>query len=92
MYEDMKPLFANPVLPLLAIALANHAFQDYGTFEEIVAIPSPADEFLHHLRIKNDMLRTARGKELQSSLFPFHDRLNSKSEEAKSARSIFHEL
>lgn len=57
MYKDMKPLFANPVLPLLAIALADRAFQDYATFEEIEAIPPPADESLHHLRIKKDMLR-----------------------------------
>ena len=57
MYEDMDPLFANPVLPLLAIALADRAFQDYATFEEIEAIPPPADGSLHHLRIKKDMLR-----------------------------------
>lgn len=57
MYEDMEPLFANPVLPLLAIALADRAFQDYGTFEEIEAIPPPADESMHHLRIKKGMLR-----------------------------------
>ena len=57
MYEDMEPLFANPVLPLLAIALADRAFQDYATFEEIEAIPPPADGSLHHLRIKKDMLR-----------------------------------
>jgi len=57
MYEDMEPLFANPVLPLLAIALADHAFQDYASFEEIEAIPPPADGSLHHLRIKKDMLR-----------------------------------
>ncbi len=57
MYENMKPLFANPVLPLLTIALADRAFQDYATFEEIEAIPPPADGSLHHLRIKKDMLR-----------------------------------
>lgn len=57
MYEDMKPLFANPVLPLLAIALADRAFQDYETFKEIEAIPSPADGSLHHLQIKKGMLR-----------------------------------
>ncbi|KAL8823038.1 MAG: hypothetical protein Q9191_006238 [Dirinaria sp. TL-2023a] len=53
----MKPLFANPILPLLAIALADRAFQNYATFEEIEEIPPPADESLHHLRIKKDMLR-----------------------------------
>ena len=57
MYEDMEPLFANPVLPLLAIALADHAFRDHRTFEEIEAIPPPADGSLHHLRIKKEMLR-----------------------------------
>ena len=56
MYEDMEPLFANPVLPLLAIALADQAFQDYGTFEEIKSIPPPEDGSLHHLRIKDEML------------------------------------
>ena len=56
MYEDIEPLFANPVLPLLAIALADRAFQDYATFEEIEAIPPPANESLHHLRIKKNML------------------------------------
>ncbi|KAL9106911.1 MAG: hypothetical protein Q9187_008504, partial [Circinaria calcarea] len=56
MYEDMEPLFANPVLPLLAIALADEAFQDYGTFEEIEAIPPPGDGSLHYIRIKKEML------------------------------------
>lgn len=41
MYEDVELLFANPVLPLLAIALADRAFQDYATSEEIEAIPRP---------------------------------------------------
>ena len=49
MYEDMEPLFANSVLPLLAIALADHAFHDYRTFEEIETIPLPADGSLYHL-------------------------------------------
>ena len=53
----MEPLFANPVLSLLAIALADEAFQDYGTFEEIEAVPPPTDGSLHHLRIKNGMLK-----------------------------------
>ena len=56
MYEEMEPLFANPVLPLLAIALADQAFQDYSTFEEIENIPSSEDRSLHHLRIKDEML------------------------------------
>jgi hypothetical protein len=49
MYKDMEPLFANPVLPLLAIALADHAFQDYRSFEEIEAIPPPPDGSLYYL-------------------------------------------
>ncbi|KAL2054829.1 hypothetical protein ABVK25_005133 [Lepraria finkii] len=53
----MEPLFANPVLPLLAIALADRAFQEYATFEEIEAIPPPVDRSLYHLRIKKDMVR-----------------------------------
>lgn len=57
MYEDMEPLYANPVLPLLAIALADRVFQDYRTVEEIEAIPPPADGSLHHLRIKKEMFR-----------------------------------
>ena len=57
MYKDIEPLFTNPVLPLIAIALADHAFQDYRSFEEIEAIPPPADGSLYHLRIKKDMLR-----------------------------------
>jgi hypothetical protein len=55
LYEDMQLLFANPVLPLLAIALANDVFKDYHTFEEIEAIPPPADGSLHYLRIKKEM-------------------------------------
>lgn len=58
MYENMEPLFANPVLPLLAIALADEAFQDYNTFEEIEAIPPPTDGSLYHLRIKTEMFDT----------------------------------
>ncbi|KAG9773168.1 hypothetical protein KCU88_g5872, partial [Aureobasidium melanogenum] len=57
MYEDMQPLYANPVLPLLAIALADGAFQDYLTFEEIEAIPPPVDGSLHHLRIRKELHR-----------------------------------
>ena len=52
----MEPLFANPVLPLLAVALADDAFQNYRTFEEIEAIPPPVDGSLHHLRIRKQML------------------------------------
>jgi hypothetical protein len=57
MYEDMEPLFANPILPLLAIALADDAFQDYQTSEEIFAIPPPSDGNLHELRIRKELGR-----------------------------------
>ena len=36
---------------MLAIALADGVFKDYTTFEEIFAIPPPADGALHHLEI-----------------------------------------
>jgi len=45
------------VLPLLAIALADNAFQDYQTFNDVEAIPPPADGSLYHLRIRKDLLR-----------------------------------
>lgn len=57
MYEDMEPLYANPVLPLLAIALADGAFKDYESFQDIEAIPPPAQGSLYHLRIKDEMRR-----------------------------------
>lgn len=57
MYENMKSLFTNSVLSLMIIALANHVFQDYESFEEIEKISSPADGSLHYLRIKKNMLR-----------------------------------
>jgi hypothetical protein len=56
MYEDMQPLYANPILPFLAVAIADNAFQDYDTVEEIFAIPPPFDGTLHELRIKEKLL------------------------------------
>ena len=53
----MKSLFTSSILSLLTIALTDRAFQNYATFEEIEVISSLADGFLHHLRIKKDMLR-----------------------------------
>ena len=50
MYEDRKPLFANLVLPLLAIALADNASQDYLIFEGIEAVPSFAVERLKNMQ------------------------------------------
>jgi hypothetical protein len=55
-YEDIEPLYANPVLPLLAIALADDAFVDYQTFAAVEQIPPPADGSMHLLQIKEEML------------------------------------
>ena len=54
-YEDIKPLFINPVLSLLAIVLADKTFQDYNIFKKIEDIPPSKDGFLHYLRIKNEI-------------------------------------
>jgi len=56
-------MFTNPALTLLAIALADRAFQDYGTLAEIEAIPPPTDGSrvlaspLFHLHICKDFPR-----------------------------------
>lgn len=50
MYGDRKPLFANSVLPLFAIALADNASQDYLIIEEIEAIPMFAVERLKNMK------------------------------------------
>jgi hypothetical protein len=55
-YEDIEPLYINPVLPLLAIALADDAFADYHTFAEIEKIPPPADGSMCTLQIKEELL------------------------------------
>ncbi len=57
MYENMKSLFANSILSLLAIALTDDVFRDYFNFAEIEAISSSQNEFLHHFRIKKVMLQ-----------------------------------
>ena len=56
MYEDIEPLFACAMLPALAISLANDAFQDYHSIQEIFAIPPPIASTVHQLRIKEEML------------------------------------
>jgi hypothetical protein len=55
MYEDIEPLFACVMLPTLSIALANNAFMDYQSEEEIFAIPAPIAGTVHPLRIKGEM-------------------------------------
>jgi hypothetical protein len=56
MYEDMDPLFACAMLPALAIALANDAFEDYHTLEDIFNIPAPPAGTSHSLQIRGEML------------------------------------
>jgi carbonic anhydrase len=53
----MQPLFANPMLPLLAIAFASNAFEDYHSFEEIFAIPPPVVGAIYEIRIRKEMLQ-----------------------------------
>jgi hypothetical protein len=54
--EDIEPLYVNPVLPLLAIALAEDAFADFRTFAEIEKTPPPANGSMYPLQIKEGML------------------------------------
>jgi hypothetical protein len=56
MYEAMEPLFACAMLPALVIALANDAFKDYHSLEEIFNIPAPRAGTTHILRIREEML------------------------------------
>ena len=55
-YEKTDTLLINPVLFLLAIALADNAFKDYSTLEEILAIEPPVDEDLCHIEWKDNIL------------------------------------
>jgi hypothetical protein len=57
LYEDMEPLYANPLMPFFAIALADEAFLDYQTFEDIFRIPPPKKGIPFTLRIKQEMYR-----------------------------------
>jgi hypothetical protein len=51
----MEPLYANPIMPVLAIAIADEAFQDYQTVEDIFEIPVPPDGIPFELRIKKEL-------------------------------------
>jgi hypothetical protein len=51
LYEDMEPLFANPVLPFLSQALADGCFLHYKTWDEIKRIPPPERGFPIELAI-----------------------------------------
>lgn len=52
----MEPLFACVMLPILSIALANVAFLDYYSVEDIFAIPVLIQSTLYQLRIREAML------------------------------------
>jgi hypothetical protein len=56
LYEDMEPLFANPLLPFLAIAIANKAFRHYNSLETIFAIPAPRRGTVTILKFKKSFL------------------------------------
>jgi len=52
---EPRPLFCNPVLTMLARAIADHAFRDYSTMEELLAIEPPENE-MYHLRQHESVL------------------------------------
>ena len=56
-HEGLKPrpLFCNPVLIMLARAIADQAFRDYSTMEELLAI-EPLEDEMYHLRQHESML------------------------------------
>ena len=57
MHEDLepRPLFCNPVLTILARAIADDAFKDYRTAEELLDIDPPNGE-MHHLHLNESIL------------------------------------
>jgi hypothetical protein len=56
LYKDMEPLFVNPLLPFLAIAIANNAFRDYDSPERIFELPAPWRGTVTILKFKNSVL------------------------------------
>lgn len=56
MYENIKSLFANPILFLLTIVLTNDAFCDYFNFAKIEAISSLQNKSLHYFKIQKNAL------------------------------------
>lgn len=45
---EPRPLFCNPILLMLALAVADNLFRDYSTLEEIFKIkPLPEGEMYH---------------------------------------------
>jgi hypothetical protein len=51
----MEPLYANPIIPVLAITIVDEAFQDYQTVKDIFKIPVPPDGIPFELRIKKEL-------------------------------------
>ena len=52
---EPRPLFCNPVLTMLARAIADNAFRDYGTIEELLEIEPPENE-MYYLRQNKSVL------------------------------------
>ncbi len=52
---EPRPLFCNPVLTMLARAIADNAFRDYSNMEELLEIEPPEDE-MYHLRQNESVL------------------------------------
>lgn len=52
---EPRPLFCNPVLTILARAIADYVFRDYSTMEELLEIEPPEDE-IYHLRQNKSVL------------------------------------
>ncbi len=46
---EPRPLFYNPVLTMLARAIAENAFRDYSTIKELLEIEPPENE-MYYLR------------------------------------------
>src|SRR5436309_10277604 len=58
-------LFSNPVLYFMAIALADNAFKDYSTFEEILQIEPPADQDIWPVDWKDEVLKLPIFREIE---------------------------
>lgn len=52
---EPRPLFCNPVLTMSARAIADNAFRDYSTMEELLEIEPPENE-MYHLRQNESVL------------------------------------
>ena len=52
---ELRSLFCNSMLTILARVIANDAFKDYRTAKELLNIDSLSEE-MHHLRLNEDIL------------------------------------